>query len=368
MSDIVFRRCQQHTYPYMNSFTIVVNPAMRGTPFIEALPSTRYSFGATSADFSSGPVSIVTETLSLVSTTHPSWKSMRATLEGRLAALGIVRSAAPSDAPLPTVNGRQVCALVVYCNIEEPDADVLTYINEVCLAKGAQLLLAWTPGEIAGYVLALTESVTSARNAMNRPKGSASMEAVLDCLATSKLMQKPDATRFADKFRTPAELFGATLSDLEQLPQFGVTKARKMHALLHLEFPTTRMRLEEMPTQLPATPAASLSTPTAMAARAALAGTRMEPPEPRRVRMEVGGPEAVGAPREPASLVRSGQRRTARPPPAGVAGALARQRDAEDFSQQQQAANAEAEATAGQLNQLLRSVRSAAVDDDDEDC
>jgi hypothetical protein len=328
---------------------ITTSPDIRGTVFVTGLPPQRYTYGPTHADFSCGPVVIVTAVISRLSATHTAHRSNRATVENRLTELGISRTGTAA------VRSRSsVCALLVHVDVTEPELEVLSYVNELGIAKGAQVLLAWNDAEAAAYVLSLCDSQTAAANSLVRPKaGDSALAALLDFLMTSKVMQKPDATRFADRYETPAQLLAGTQHDLEALPKFGAARAKRMHAILHADFPTTRKRLEEYaptetqeatPVPTPAshhaprrTATASRLGPASSSAAAPSLAVHVVDVEDDDVAIAAAraatGPTPSSAPPSataPLTIRRTGGPRTSghrRETPAGVAAALARRRE-----------------------------------------
>jgi hypothetical protein len=323
---------------------------MRGSPFVADLPPSRFTYGSTEgADFASGGVCIVGLVLSSVSTTNNAHKSNRSTVENRLSLLGVPRSGAGVASGRGGPAGRtstSVCQLLVYVDIGEPDLDVLTYVNELGIAKGAQLFMAWTPGVAAAYILSACAPSTSGVAAVARPKrNDSAMSTLLDFLMTSKVMQRPDATRFADNFETPAELLAATLQDLEALPRFGGAKAKRMHSILHTEFPTTERRLGDYQASAPTQRA---TVPTLPPHTAAPAGRPATSARPATIDVAVDvdaivpAPGASVAPRtttaakafNSVSRLKPGGGGAVRRPradaPIAIAEALARRRETED--------------------------------------
>lgn len=303
--------------------------------FVAGLNPADFEYTSSGPDVSFAGGCMVATTLSELSLSNTAHRSTRSSFEGRLANL----------------SGPGTNVVLCYCDVDEPEQEALTYINEACF--GRSLVLAWTPAEIAAYITAFRDAGSSTLHAgLARPKQNEALHVLLDFLQTSKVMNRLDSTRLADKFQTPADVLSTPLHALEELPAFGVTKARKMHRLLHTEFPTTRRRLEEYPssTAPSATPAA---TPAAQGAPAL-------PPS-----HSTGGGTAAktypsAAQAGAAAIFGDGPRPSRRP--ARVPEALARRRIEEAHEYEE---NTAMPIGAG-LEALLQQIRQAGASDDDD--
>lgn len=325
---------------------IVVNPELRGSAVLSGLPPQRYSFGHTSADLVCSRTSVFVCTMTGVSSTNSTHKTTRSTLESRLAGAGVSRrgDGPASSTGSASASAQQHAALLVICDCTEPALEALSYVNELALAKGVQLFMVWNPTEAAALLLSFAQSATHAANAVARPQRAQTAASVMvDCLATSQVLNQLDAVRLVDRFDTPAQVFAATLHDLQSLPQVGAARSKRMHDILHAEFPTTRTRLHEVPlTPINSTSNAmvDLTGPSSHGLAAEPHRPKLKPPSQGRAAV---APVPGREPEEPSTTAnasrtflrpRASNGFVSREPPSAVAEALARRRAQESESSQ----------------------------------
>lgn len=144
-----------------------------------------------------------------------------------------------------------VSCCVVLVDVEEPQLDILTWINLTCAEEEVVLQLCWTWSEAMALMEGLGEGGGEPPERRSSIAGngssSSSVQIMIGALSqTPALMSRQDVIRASNKVSSVAELLLQTEHALSGLPGIGARKAKRIQGVFHAPFPTTEARLDDI--------------------------------------------------------------------------------------------------------------------------
>lgn len=145
------------------------------------------------------------------------------------------------------------CLLMI--DVEEPQQDVLSWINLTCLEHRVTLQLCWSWSDAKAAIEGIDEGggdhLAGSAQQYQRGRGNGSTASTVQTMIaalsqTPALMSRQDVIRAANKVGTVAELLLLAESDLEGLPGIGARKAKRIESVFRAPFPTTDARLDDV--------------------------------------------------------------------------------------------------------------------------
>jgi hypothetical protein len=144
---------------------------------------------------------------------------------------------------------------LVLVDVEEPQQDILSWINLTCLEHRVTLQLCWSWQDVKSAICGINEGGggdgysggSHHQSVGGRGAQVSAVQTMMTALSqTPALMSKQDVIRAANKVNTVAELLLLTEASLSGLPGIGPRKAKRIEAVFHAPFPTTEARLEDV--------------------------------------------------------------------------------------------------------------------------
>jgi hypothetical protein len=120
-------------------------------------------------------------------------------------------------------------------DVDEPHLDVLTWLNELCLAEQSTLQLSWSGEEAARLLEGLADSAVTSVDFITKPRETKPLPALIDALTQPDThLIKQDAVRLASKFGTVANML--LMAPDTPLPSFGPKKVSRVSEIFRAPF------------------------------------------------------------------------------------------------------------------------------------
>ncbi|KAL7503836.1 hypothetical protein ACHAXN_001568 [Cyclotella atomus] len=125
--------------------------------------------------------------------------------------------------------------LLCYVDIDD-NANVILYLNDLCVQNNFTLILAWSEEEAARYLETFKAfdgkdaSLIQKRELNNYP------DQIAHVLGSVRSVNKTDASQLLSQFGTWKNLVGASVEELSVCPGVGVKKVRRLYEAFHRPF------------------------------------------------------------------------------------------------------------------------------------
>ena len=131
----------------------------------------------------------------------------------------------------------QAFVVLVLCDVEEPHMDVLSWLNEVCLARECSLQMAWSNEDAARLLEGLVESASVSTDFVTRRREDAALPALIDALTQpGSQITRQDALKLANKFGTVADILMLAPDSVAAMPGFGPKKSKRVGDIFRTPF------------------------------------------------------------------------------------------------------------------------------------
>lgn len=133
--------------------------------------------------------------------------------------------------------GKDFDLRVLLCHVDIDDnANVILYLNDLCVQNNLTLILAWSEEEAARYLETFKAfdgkdaSLIQKRELNNYP------DQIAHVLGSVRSVNKTDASQLLSQFGTWKNLVGASVEELSVCPGVGVKKVRRLYEAFHRPF------------------------------------------------------------------------------------------------------------------------------------
>lgn len=144
----------------------------------------------------------------------------------------------------PTSASSSIVACIIFMDMEEPQLDVMSWLDMLCLELRVGLVLVWSWAEAAAFL-------EGPFNDAGVSRGFDANAAPIPILAaalgqTPALLSRQDVVRATNRVSTVADLLLLGQQELASLPGIGAKKVRRITGVFHAAFPSTQPHLRDI--------------------------------------------------------------------------------------------------------------------------